>query len=66
MLDRPKPVIWVGSSRRDLKAFPKPVRSDIGQALYTAQMGETDPAAKLDLIRRRLAEAQRLHRQRSN
>jgi phage-related protein/predicted XRE-type DNA-binding protein len=35
-----------GSSRRDLKAFLKRVRSDIGQALYTAQMGETDPAAK--------------------
>jgi phage-related protein len=46
MLDRPKPVVWVGSSRRDLKAFPKRVRSDIGQALYAAQMGETDPAAK--------------------
>ena len=44
--DHPKPVVWVGSSRRDLKAFPKQVRSDIGQALYTAQMGETDPAAK--------------------
>jgi phage-related protein len=46
MLDQPKPVVWVGSSRRDLRAFPKRVRSDIGQALYTAQMGETDPAAK--------------------
>src|SRR6266540_766020 len=46
MLDEPKPVVWVGSSRRDLRAFPKRVRSDIGQALYTAQMGETDPAAK--------------------
>src|SRR5438874_11227228 len=46
MLDEPKPVVWVASSRRDLKAFPKRVRSDIGQALYTAQMGETDPAAK--------------------
>ncbi|MGH7795224.1 MAG: type II toxin-antitoxin system RelE/ParE family toxin [Candidatus Binatia bacterium] len=32
--------------RRDLKTFPKQVRSDIGQALYTARMGETDPAAK--------------------
>ena len=120
MEDRPKPVIWVGSSRRDLKAFPKQVRFDIGQALYAAQMGETDPAAKplkrfggtkvmeivdrhdtntyravytvqfssviyvlhafqkksksgiatprkdIELIHRRLAEAQRLNRQRSN
>jgi phage-related protein len=42
----PKPVRWVGSSKRDLKSFPKRVRSDIGQAIYTAQMGDTDPAAK--------------------
>ncbi|HEY3196385.1 MAG TPA: type II toxin-antitoxin system RelE/ParE family toxin [Nitrospirales bacterium] len=103
-------MVWVGPSRRDLRALPKRVRSDIGQGLYTPQMGETDPAAKplkgfggasvmeiieytvqfadviyvlhpfqkkskrgiatpqkeIDLIRRRLAEAQRLHRQRSN
>ncbi len=46
-MDRaPKPVIWVGSSRKDLKAFPQRVRADIGQALYAAQMGETDPSAK--------------------
>ena len=41
-----KPVIWIGSSRRDLRAMPEQVRRDIGQALYTAQQGETDPAAK--------------------
>jgi len=120
MQQTPKPVIWIGSSRRDLKGFPKQVRFDIGQALYAAQLGETDPAAKplkgfggakvmeiidrhntntyravytaqfadviyvlhafqkkskrgiatpqkdIELIRRRLAEAQRLNRQRSN
>jgi phage-related protein len=120
MEQTPKPVIWIGSSRRDLKGFPKQVRFDIGQALYAAQMGETDPATKplkgfggakvmeiidrhntntyravytvqfagliyvlhsfqkksksgiatpqkdIELIRRRLAEAQRLNRQRSN
>lgn len=41
-----KPVIWIGSSRRDLRGLPEPVRRDIGQALYTAQQGDTDPAAK--------------------
>ena len=41
-----KPVIWMGSSREDLKRFPEQVRRDIGQALYTAQQGDTDPAAK--------------------
>ena len=43
---RLRPVTWVGSSRHDLASFPKPVRRDIGQALYAAQRGETDPAAK--------------------
>jgi phage-related protein len=115
-----RPVIWVGSSRRDLRGFPREVRREIGQALYTAQPGETDPSAKLlrgfggasvleivadqvgstwravytvcyreaiyvlqafqkkskrgiatrkkdiDLIRHRLAEAERLHRERQN
>jgi phage-related protein len=41
-----KPVYWIGSSRRDLQAMPREVRGDIGQALYTAQQGMTDPAAK--------------------
>jgi phage-related protein len=41
-----KPVIWIGSSRRDLREMPQRVRRDIGQALYTAQQGATDPAAK--------------------
>ena len=41
-----RPVIWIGSSRRDLRGMPKKVRQDIGQALYAAQQGETDPAAK--------------------
>ena len=115
-----RPLIWLGSTRNDLRAFPRAVRREIGQALYTAQQGETDPAAKplrgfggasvieivsdhrgdtwravytvryleavyilhafqkkskrgiatpkkeLDLIQRRLAEAERLHRERQN
>jgi phage-related protein len=46
MIDGLKPVFWVGSSRRDLRSMPEQVRRDIGQALYTAQQGMTDPAAK--------------------
>ena len=46
MNESERPVIWVGSSRRDLRGFPRNVRRDIGQALYTAQQGETDPSAK--------------------
>ena len=41
-----KPVRWVGSSRKDLRAFPKDVRRDIGQALYAAQHGEQYPSVK--------------------
>jgi len=46
MTDVLKPVFWVGSSRDDLRAMPDQVRRDIGQALYAAQQGATDPAAK--------------------
>jgi phage-related protein len=103
-----------------LRSFPREIRREIGVALYAAQQGETDPAAKpmkgfggasvveiisdyqgdswravytirfaeaiyvlhafqkkskrgiatpkqeLDLIKRRLAEAERLHRERQN
>ena len=42
----PKPVKWVGSSRKDVKSFPKNVRRDIGQALYAAQCGEEYPSVK--------------------
>jgi len=42
-----RPLIWMGSSRRGLRGFPPQVRRDIGQALYAAQQGETDPSAKV-------------------
>ena len=115
-----KPVVWTGSSRKEIRSFPRQVRVAIGQALYAAQMGDTDPAAKplkgfggtrvmeiveshdtnayravytvqftgiiyvlhafqkkskhgiampqkdIDLIRRRLADAERLHKERQN
>jgi phage-related protein len=42
----PRGLVWLGTSRADLKRFPQAVRRTLGQALYTAQCGETDPAAK--------------------
>jgi phage-related protein len=120
MQDQVRPLIWLGSSRRELRAMPRQVRRNFGQALYAAQQGATDPAAKplkgfggtrvmeiveryrtdayravytaqfaeavyvlhvfqkksksgvatpkheIDLIRKRLAEAERLHRERLN
>ena len=41
-----RPIVWIASSRKDLRGFPQQVRRDIGQALYAAQQGETDPSAK--------------------
>lgn len=41
-----KPVKWIGTSLRDLRPFPREVRIGIGHALFAAQEGKTDPAAK--------------------
>ncbi len=46
MNESERPLVWLGSSRRDLRAFPREVRREMGAALYAAQQGETDPAAK--------------------
>ncbi|HXU49925.1 MAG TPA: type II toxin-antitoxin system RelE/ParE family toxin [Candidatus Binatia bacterium] len=46
MSDELKPVRWIASSLADLRACPDEVRLDIGYALYAAQQGEVDPAAK--------------------
>ena len=106
-----RPLVWLGSCRRDLRSFPREVRREIGAELYAAQHGDTDPAAKaneglcrsfgdtwravytirfreavyvlhvfqkkskrgiatpkqeIDVINRRLAEAERLHQERQN
>ena len=45
-MDRLKPIIWVGTSKRELTTFPRAVQRDIGQALFVAQAGGMDPAAK--------------------
>jgi phage-related protein len=41
-----KSIRWVGSSQKDLRSFPSAVKRDVGYALYAAQNGETDLAAK--------------------
>jgi len=42
----PRPVVWIGSCRRDLKAFPEAVKEVMGYALYLAQIGRKHEAAK--------------------
>lgn len=39
MLPSPKPLVWMGSSKQDLRAFPEEVRHVMGYALYLAQVG---------------------------
>ena len=39
-------VFWIGSSRKDLREFPKDVRVLFGQALFDAQCGGKHPDAK--------------------
>jgi phage-related protein len=48
MTDEPplKPVIWMGSSRKDLRAFPESVQDHMGYALYVAQLGGRHRDAK--------------------
>jgi phage-related protein len=41
-----KPLHWVGSSKKDLLAFPAAVVDDFGYALSVVQHGGTPPSAK--------------------
>ncbi len=46
MSDDVKPVGWIASSLKDLRAFPDEVMDEIGHALYEAQRGGKHEAAK--------------------
>lgn len=41
-----KPIIWVASSKRDLKSFPDGAQQEIGYALHLAQIGDKSEKAK--------------------
>ncbi len=43
---KPKPLKWIGSSKQDLKAFPKEVQKPMGYARYLAQINLKAPNAK--------------------
>ena len=43
----PKPVLWIASSKRDLKALPEVVQRSIGFALWRAQLGKRHAYAKV-------------------
>jgi phage-related protein len=41
----PKPIVWIGPARRELKALPQEVRRTMGIALWFGQQGLVHPAA---------------------
>jgi phage-related protein len=41
-----KNLVWIGSSRKDLKAFPEEVKDAMGYALFQAQLGRKAPQAR--------------------
>lgn len=44
--DNPKPLLWVGSAKKDLQAMPDEVQDTFGYALHLAQTGSKHPYAK--------------------
>jgi phage-related protein len=47
MIDKGKPLEWIGSSHKDLMALPMDVRRFFGYALSLAQAGDQHDAAKV-------------------
>jgi phage-related protein len=47
MNDEQKPLVWIGSSKRDLLTLPTAVRKFFGHAINFAQHGEQHDAAKI-------------------
>ncbi len=35
-----KNIVWIGSSREELKKFPEPIKDEIGYAIYRAREGK--------------------------
>ena len=47
MLPRPpRPLFWIGSSRKDYRAFPRQMQETFGFELFLAQTGQHPPSAK--------------------
>ena len=42
----PRPVIWLGNSRKNIRAFPKKVQQEFGGAIFIAQCGGMPDSAK--------------------
>ena len=42
----PRPVIWLGNSRKNIRAFPKKVQQELGGSIFIAQCGGMPDNAK--------------------
>ena len=42
-----RPLLWVASSKRDYREFPRRVQDEFGFALFLVQTGQHPPSAKL-------------------
>lgn len=45
-MNKIKPIEWVATAKKDLRAMPDEVQADFGYALYLAQIGEKSDYAK--------------------
>ncbi|MFF7057689.1 type II toxin-antitoxin system RelE/ParE family toxin [Achromobacter spanius] len=45
-MDIPKTLYWEGSSKKDFKAFPRPVQKSMGMRLFVVQSGGWPDSAK--------------------
>jgi phage-related protein len=43
----PRPVAWIGSSKKDFASFPEEVQAEMGYALYLAQTGQRHRHTKM-------------------
>ncbi len=46
MTNLPRPVIWLGDSRKNIRAFPKKVQQELGGAIFIVQCGGMPDHAK--------------------
>jgi len=45
-IELPKPLTWIGTSKKDLMKFPEDVKNIMGFALFSAQQGDKHPDTK--------------------
>ena len=45
-VEKPKPLVWLGSSKKDFRDFPDEVKSEMGYGLFQAQLGGRHRNAK--------------------